>query len=124
MTYNRADIISFRRNLEMSELWCDYEARINWLQMYSLPQVIEDTQTVVEVERPDERVKTIKRRKSSEDPLSPRSKRAARCPAQTEAADKPIVMGFIPGHLNHITLTFFADFRYFCSISSSRRESW
>ena len=23
----------------MSEFWCDYEARTNWLQMYSIPNI-------------------------------------------------------------------------------------
>jgi len=60
----------------MSELWCDYEARINWLQMYSMPPMI--IPSTVDDDEPAP-ARTHKRRKNEEDPLSPRSKRAARC---------------------------------------------
>ena len=74
----------------MSELWCDYEARINWLQMYSIPPAMFPTETESE-----QRLKTHKRRKSQDDPLSPRSKRAARCSINPERSDdSPVVMGF------------------------------
>jgi len=67
----------------MSELWCDYEARINWLQMYSMPSpmIIPSTQVDDDDDDDVEPVsgRTHKRRKNEEDPLSPRSKRAARC---------------------------------------------
>ena len=74
----------------MSELWCDYEARINWLQMYSMPPAMFPT------DETEQRLKTHKRRKSQDDPLSPRSKRAARCPINPEHSDdSPVVMGFL-----------------------------
>ena len=64
---------------EMSELWCDYEARINWLQMYSMPPMIIPSTVDNDDNEPVQAGRTHKRRKNEEDPLSPRSKRAARC---------------------------------------------
>lgn len=75
----------------MSELWCDYEARINWLQMYSIPPAMFPT------DETEQRLKTHKRRKSQDDPLSPRSKRAARCSINPERSDdSPVVEPIVP----------------------------
>ena len=60
----------------MSEFWCDYEARTNWLQMYSIPNISspedeseekeseEDLhEEIEEIETPRQTRSSVKRRK-------------------------------------------------------------
>ena len=77
----------------MSEFWCDYEARTNWLQMYSIPNISspedeseekeseEDLhEEIEEIETPRQTRSSVKRRKNGDNPLSPRNKRIAKSP--------------------------------------------
>ena len=74
----------------MSEFWCDYEARTNWLQMYSIPDISlpeddskekeSEHEEIEEIETPRQTRSSVKRRKNGDNPLSPRNKRIAKSP--------------------------------------------
>ena len=83
-----------RINCAMSEFWCDYEARTNWLQMYSIPDISspeddslekneseeDPNEEIEEIETPRQTRSSVKRRKNGDNPLSPRNKRIAKSP--------------------------------------------